>query len=306
MNTVIYQKIGVAVSRLAQEFLAMDEGDRIASISEYQDKYQVARGTIQNALNYLKESKVVVLRSRGHMGTFIDFIDYAELQKYCIKQELLGIMPLPYSLSYEGLATALYQELKSLDFNMAYIRGAESRVKLVLSGVYDFTVCSAYAAENMVKAGQEISIVCDFGEGSYLSSHVLVLREEGKTGIEDGMRVAYDSTSFDQKEITKALIKGKKRIKLVEMRAHQTVIAIQAGEIDAGVWNYDEILENRRSDIHIVPIGQEGGQDRFSTAVLVVRKENDALAAMLSKFINRDRVIQIQKDVRSGQVTPNF
>ena len=53
----MYQKTGIAVNRLAQDFLTRKKGDRIPSISEYQEKFGVARGTIQNSLNYLKERK---------------------------------------------------------------------------------------------------------------------------------------------------------------------------------------------------------------------------------------------------------
>ena len=62
-------------------------------------------------------------------------------------------------------------------------------------------------------------------------------------GIVDGMRVAYDSDSLDQSKITQNLVKGKK-VELVGIRTQQTIAALRAGIIDAGVWNYDDILEN--------------------------------------------------------------
>lgn len=306
MKTVLYQKIGVVVGRLAQEFLTKDAGERILSISEYQEKLKVSRGTVQNALNYLKDSGAVRLRSRGHMGTFIEHIDYIKLQKHCLKKEILGIMPLPYSKSYEGLATAFYEELRDFDFNMAYIRSAQARIRLVMSGVYDFAVCSQYAAEQAVKDGSGIQIVNHFGPGSYLSAHVLILRDPDSREIEDGMRVAYDPTSFDQKEITESLVKGKKNITFVEMRTHQTVGAIQAGEIDAGVWNYDEILESGNTDIHYVTIHNHSYGEKFSCAVLVTSDESASFTGFLQKFINRENIIKIQGEVKSGRRKPNF
>lgn len=306
METVLYQKIGVVIGRLAQELLTKDVGERILPISEYQEKFQVSRGTIQNALNYLKESNAIKLKSRGHMGTFIEYVDYIKLQKHCLKKEILGIMPLPYSQSYEGMATAFYEELKDFDFNMAYIRSAEARIRLVLSGVYDFAVCSQYAAEQAIKDGSEIRIVNNFGPGSYLSAHVLILRNPASMEIEDGMRVAYDPTSFDQKEITESLVKGKKNIKFVEMRSHQTVGAIQAGDIDAGVWNYDEILESGNTDIHYVTIHNNSYGQKFSSAVLVASDKAASFTEFLQKFIDRERIIKIQNEVKTGGRKPNF
>ena len=55
MGNDLYQKTGIAVNRLAQDFLTRKKGERIPSISEYQEKLGVSRGTIQNGLNYLKE-----------------------------------------------------------------------------------------------------------------------------------------------------------------------------------------------------------------------------------------------------------
>ena len=40
-------------------------------------------------------------------------------------------MPLPYSRTYEGFATAIYEQLKEYRFNMAYARGAVGRIQLV-------------------------------------------------------------------------------------------------------------------------------------------------------------------------------
>ena len=64
MEETLYQKIGVTVHRLAQDLLTRQEGERIPSISEYQEKLQVSRGTIQNGLSYLKDSGAISLVSR--------------------------------------------------------------------------------------------------------------------------------------------------------------------------------------------------------------------------------------------------
>ena len=43
------------------------------------------------------------LEHHGHQGTYIEKLDYRRLQENCMRKELLGIMPPPYSLTYEGL-----------------------------------------------------------------------------------------------------------------------------------------------------------------------------------------------------------
>ena len=305
-GSILYQKIGVTISKVALSLLSKSAGDRIPPIAYYEEEYGVSRGTIQNALRHLKEVGAIELTTHGHMGTYIEKIDYQKLQENCLRQELLGIMPLPYSLTYEGFATAIYEQLKGFKFNMAYARGAEGRIKLVGSGTYQFAVCSEYAAECAVAEGRDIEVILNFGNGSFLSKHVLLLREGGKQGIEDGMRVAYDADSLDQSGITRALIKGRK-VKLKEIRTQQTISALTDGTIDAGVWNYDDIAEKHNlGDLHVVFLDEETYDSRFATAVMVVQKGNLYLKDFLNKNISREYTLAIMEEVRTRKRKPYF
>ena len=126
------------------------------------------------------------------------------------------------------VTTAKAETVSYTHLNMAYARGAVGRIQLVESGTYQFAVCSQYAAENAIEEGREIEIALNFGPGSFLSRHVLILGEKFSSGIQDGMRVAYDRDSLDQKGITENLIRGKK-VWLVDIRVQQTLSAIEDG-----------------------------------------------------------------------------
>ncbi len=310
MNTdstnVLYQKIGVTIEKLALDLLSKNVGDRIQPISQYQEDFAVSRGTIQNAIRYLEEAGAVNLTHHGHQGTYIAGLDYGKLQENCLRKGLMGIMPLPYSATYEGFATAIYEQLKDLRFNMAYARGAAGRIDLVVSGAYQFAVSSQYAAEYAIDSGKEIEVVLNFGTGSFLSQHVLLLRDVTMDGIVDGMRVAYDSDSLDQSKITQNLVKGKK-VELVGIRTQQTIAALRAGIIDAGVWNYDDILENHHlEELKVVFLDASEDNKLFSTAVLLVRKDGGYLKEVLKKYINVKQTMEILEDVRNGRRTPSY
>ena len=238
------------------DLLSKNTGDRIQPISEYQEKFGVSRGTVQNAFTYLKECGAVVLEHHGHQGTYIEKLDYHKLQENCMRKELLGIMPLPYSLTYEGFATAIYSELDELNFNMA-------------------------------------------------SKHVLLLADESKDGICDGMKVAYDSKSLDQSRITDNIVKGKK-ITLIPIRTQQTIGALIDGTIDAGVWNYDDVLENHHDRLKVVSLAETDYNNSFSTAVLVIKTGDEALKALLKKYISVERVLGILSEVREKRREPFF
>lgn len=310
MNTdstnVLYQKIGVTIEKLALDLLSKNVGDRIQPISQYQEDFAVSRGTIQNAIRYLEKAGAVNLTHHGHQGTYIAGLDYGKLQENCLRKGLMGIMPLPYSATYEGFATAIYEQLKDLRFNMAYARGAAGRIDLVVSGAYQFAVSSQYAAEYAIDSGKEIEVVLNFGTGSFLSQHVLLLRDVTMDGIVDGMRVAYDSDSLDQSKITQNLVKGK-QVELVGIRTQQTIAALRAGIIDAGVWNYDDILENHHlEELKVVFLDASEYNKLFSTAVLLVRKDGGYLKEVLKKYINVKQTMEILEDVRNGRRTPSY
>ena len=305
-SQVLYQKKGVTISKLALNLLSKDVGDRIAPISYYQEEFQVSRGTMQNAFNYLKDIGAVTLAHHGHQGTYIEALDYVKLQENCLQQEIMGIMPLPYSQTYEGFATAIYEQLKKLKFNMAYARGAVGRIQLVESGTYQFAIVSQYAAEHAISYGRNIECLMNFGAGSFLSKHILLLRNQKAEGIMDGMKVAYDEDSLDQSRITRNLIKDKK-VHLVDIRTQQTISSLLDGTIDAGVWNYDDIIENHRlDDLKIVFLAEDQYSNMFSTAVMVIKKGNENLAELLMKYISVEGTLKILGEVRDGIRRPYF
>lgn len=177
---------------------------------------------------------------------------------------------------------------------------------MVESGTYQFAVCSQYAAEYAIEAGKNIEIVLNFGNGSFLSKHVLVLREKDMTGIQDGMRVAYDKDSLDQSNITKNLIKGK-NVHLVDIRTQQTLSALAEGVIDAGVWNYDEILEHQSLDeLHIKFLEENEYNNKFATAVIVIQKGNDYLKDFLKKNIHKKYTLTILEEVKRQERRPFY
>ncbi len=306
MGEMLFQKIGITVNQLAQDMLSRKVGDRIPSISEYQQQLQVSRGTIQNALNYLKDNGAITLESHGHLGSFIRTLDYRRLQECSFNRELLGSMPLPYSVSYQGLSTALFEILKPFTFNLVYARGAASRLKMVTSGLCQFTICSRYAAEEAIRTHQDLAIAVDLGPGSYLTRHVLLLHDADDKGISDGMRVAYDRDSVDHRDITDLLVAGHKRIQLVDIKAHQTVRAVMNGDVDAGVWNYDEILETGYQGLNVAPIQGVSDISIYSSAVLVVNSQDENMLRLLRQYVQPQEVARIQNAVRSGEITADY
>ena len=87
-ENVLYQKIGVTISKMALALLSKNVGDRIQPISQYQEELGVSRGTVQNALNYLKECGAITLTHHGHQGTYIASVNYGKLQENCLRHRV--------------------------------------------------------------------------------------------------------------------------------------------------------------------------------------------------------------------------
>ena len=153
-------KKGQVINAIASDFLKKSVGDKVPSISEYQEDLEVARGTVQNAISYLKSEGAFKLISKGHQGSFISEINYEILQSYALSETVLGTMTLPYSKLYEGLATGIYEEFRNnhVLLNLGYIRGSKERIKAVTSKFYRFAIVSKFAAKQAVRNREPLEI----------------------------------------------------------------------------------------------------------------------------------------------------
>ncbi|GMB99875.1 GntR family transcriptional regulator YhfZ [Enterococcus thailandicus] len=307
MGEEFLKKKGIIVNFLASDLLQKKKGDRVPSVTDYQTKYEVARGTIQNALSFLKDREAIKVKSHGHLGTFIEEINYSILQEYALSDTILGTMTLPYSRLYEGLATGIYDVFKenNIKLNLAYIRGSKERVRSIVNKTYRFAVISKFAAEQAISTGEPIEISLDFGSRSYLSKHVLLFRDKNQNQIEKNMKIAIDYSSIDQQLLTKSIIKDE-QVEYVEMQGHQIISALQNGQIDAGIWNYDEIRDKNHQGLHHVLLEDSQMERDMSTSVIITHVDDSSMNAFFLKSVDKEKILSIQKDVCAGKIIPQY
>jgi hypothetical protein len=302
----LMQKSGRVTISIAKELLALNEGARIGTIKDYTEKFQVARGTVQGALKLLEKNRTIMLESRGHLGTFLTGIDYERLCEFADIGTIMGVMPLPYSKLYEGLATGLYRSMeeKKISFGLAYMRGAKTRLKALEKGRYDFAIVSKLAALHAIKENMNIEIAMHFGKNSYVNDHVIVFGDSSKKAIEDGMKVGIDISSIDHYLLTLKQCSSK-NIQTVELAYNQIISKLVNREIDAAVWNIDEIIE-QKINIKYCPLDKNNCEKDDTEAVLVVKRDNEFLTKLLKRFINEKQVISYQQQVVKGEIIPNY
>ncbi|GAA0732718.1 GntR family transcriptional regulator YhfZ [Clostridium oceanicum] len=306
IKSKLMQKNGLMAMTLAKEFLPMEEGDRILTVAQISEKYKTARGTVQSALKFLQENDAIVLEPRGHLGTFINRISYEKLLEIADIKTIVGVMPLPYSKGYEGLATGLYNTLSgtSFDISLAYMRGANNRLQALKEERYDFVVMSKLAAQHYIDAGEDIEIVLGFEPHSYVNEHVIVFKSKEDEQIKDGMSVGIDYSSIDH-QILSHYECGNKKVKYVSMIYSQILNKILSGEIDAAIWNKDDVKDSgKKFNFH--SISNEKFKYADTEAVIVANKSKEYLIKILNKFIDKSQILDIQKKVVNEEMIPNY
>ncbi|QNO13434.1 transporter substrate-binding domain-containing protein [Alkalicella caledoniensis] len=308
-KTKLLSKNGIAIMSLAREMLMLDIGDRTKTVDQYTETFGLGRGTIQLALKFLQTENAIKLESRGHLGTYIVAIDYKKLWILADIGTIIGVMPLPYTKRYEGLATGLYKSFENADipFSLAFMRGASKRIEALNQGRYNFVILSKLAASLEIRKSTEIEIAYEFPEYSYVGEHVVVFRDKRQNKIQSGMKVGIDPDSIDQFLLTCYECEGLE-VEYVETSYNQILQRLKNKEIDAAIWSSDE-LKNHTTKYSIAPLinakAQETGKDD-TTAVIVINKNNSFFKGILNKFINIEQVGILQEKVMKEEILPTY
>ena len=305
INEQLLSKNGTATMKLSRKLLKYAIGERIPTITEFSKKINLARGTIQIAQKNLINSKAIAIESKSHMGSYLVKKNNAILLEFAGISYIVGAMPLPYSKRYEGLASGIIISAENQDkapLNLAYMRGAKSRMDMVENGRYDVAIVSKFAAEKYISENQTLQIVLSFGKGSYTGKHVLMLHDSRLSEVKNGMKVGIDESSYDQIELTQIVCKNKK-VEYVPIEYSRTIECVQSGDIDATVMNIDEVLD-KKFPIHYVEI--QGYSFDNTEAVIVASKEHTEIAYLLREIIDKEAVLNIQKLIMEDKIIPRY
>lgn len=301
----LMQKIGIMSINLSAELMQFNKYDRIPTIAELTERYNTARGTIQSALKLLQEYNAIKLESRGQLGTFIKDINYLKLLQIAGIKSLVGVMPLPYSKRYEGLATGIFNTLNDagINVNLAFMRGSNFRLKALKDGRYNFAITSRLAAEYYIKHNENIQIATTFGVSSYVDEHVLLVSNDfDKIKDEKNIiKVGIDRSSIDQYYLTIEYFKNL-NVEYIELPYNQFTNALKSKVIDVVIWNKDDIdPKNKKNKIMSL-----NGNKCATEAVIIILKDDNMLPNLLAKNLDKDKVLMYQKKVLEGLIMPNY
>lgn len=299
--TDMLSKAGRITQQVALQLCDVPLDEKIPTVSELVERCGASRGNVQKALSNLKDGGAVELEAHGQSGTLLTSIDYIALAKICGREHLVGTMPLPYTLRYEGLATALHTLLNvdGMRSFITFLRGSEARVQMLLDGSADYSLMSKMAFDSYVSRGYPLSAALVCSPLSYVGRHVLLSLDPNRADWSSA-RVGIDESSVDQGSLTQRYFEGVD-VEYVPVQYTHIVDMILAGELDAGIWNEDDV-HVKAANLSARPVENLGMSDSNTRAVVVVRNDDTFSRQLIKELVTAALVDKIQHKVMEGKL----
>ncbi|MEC4018043.1 GntR family transcriptional regulator YhfZ [Streptomyces sp. H27-D2] len=300
---------GLAARQLAVLLLNHEVDARLPRLRDFAEELGVGNGTVQAAFQMLEESGAIDTVARGHLGTFLTRAERAILWQLSGLGTLLAAMPLPYSRRHEGLATGLRAafEQAGAPFAITFMRGAAARTDALVEGKVDLVVLSRFAADRLLEE-RPVELVADLGPATYVGAHGLLLRH-GASLDTPGLRVAVDHTSEDQRMLAERAFAGRADVEWVEASYMQLRDLFARGDVDATVWNLDEIQDRLGAEVDALPLGDEvtrGLSLRNSSAAIIGRSEGTKALSAVRETLDLSVITALQTEVLRGERLPSY
>jgi len=305
-----FLKNRLAVMKIARDMVAMPIGSKISTITEYAEKFNISRGTVQNAITYLSEKEAITIQKKGHMGTHLVHKDIDKIWSYTGWGSLTGVMSLPLNLLSSGLATGICECMKqhNINFNCIFIQGSKTRIEALADNKYDFIVASSLTASLLKDRYQTLELVSELDGCGYAGRYVLLFSDHKHSRLEEGMTISVDPSSIDQLYLTDSLCKNL-NIKRLETTYINTYKNVALGKADAAVGRLD-IINDTYTGMHYIDLDLSDYTQKqiegFSKAVILAERDNYGLKALLQKVLNPAEIAEIQSKVTSQQMFPSY
>lgn len=292
--------------RLAENLIQLKIGQRLPSIRSLAASSHMSVGSVSTALNGLQDLGAVKIEKRGHLGSILVDISVVELWNLVEDGPLVIAMTLPMHRRFEGLATGLKRSLEraGISVYLIFIRGSRTRLKALREKRCHVAVMSGLAASELCGEGQEILFTLP--PGTWVSNYSLFYRQI--PAGERLLRVVVDPDSYDHKRLTELEFEGQQ----VELRPASFVQfshLLKNGDIDALLWTTDQEeaflgdgIANRAVSDRVMQLAGE----KSISATFVGRAGSDILRSVLNTTLDPGEIMQVQRDVVSGKLIPEY
>ncbi len=302
-------RVDLVTMSIAREAVLLDLGDRMRTVDDYVDMFDVSRGTVQKALSRLENSGAVSIEKRGVLGSFLKDRDRDILWYEAAWDHVTGAGAISRTRRQEALASSVYTafEEAKVPLSLAYLQGSLRRVQGLLANQYDFVLASKCAADLILQQYTGlIEIAITLKPYSYLSGYTIVTRVGCR--VEDAKRVGIDSNSPDHAIVTKRIFSDrveKGETDFIDIHFTKMPTATAMGHIDAFVFNRDVmdfVLNIPPLDLHEIPFELDLAE--LTRAVVLTSTNNYRVDDFLRKILQPDALATIQSEVMEGKRLP--
>jgi len=291
---------------LALRLLSIYPGERIPTTSDIASELGVGFGTVEKAIVALRDGKVIKTRARGQMGTFLLERDLPRQWTVAGLGAALGLLPIPNSMLFVGLATGItaWLEDTGVPFTLNFKNGGLIRVAALVDGRADFAVVSRQTADVALAEFSDLTEAIALPEKSYYAGHHIVSRLHPEKPRADWV-IGVDPTSFDHASFCAALFPG---LATRNVRYVSLPYAIAKGDVDAtAVHSLSLVPLEVAQSLSIAPAEQwDEALRKASSAVILYRQDNAPLRAVFAEARDPVQIHEIQQAVIRGDHEPEY
>ena len=306
-------KNGLLTREIARDLISLDLQGKVKTTSEYARLFRAGQGTVQKAFKTLEDMGAIDLDSRGHLGTYLVRRDLSRLWSVSGLGTVTGVMALPDSKEFEGIATALTDifSIEDIPFNLLHLNGSRRRVEHLKAGRVDFVALSSFSANQACVEDSSLDTILTCPPNSYYARNSLTVLARGErmdrwNGVR---RVGIDETSWDHTEITQ-LVFGSRHLEFVQTPYHLIPDLLAEEKIEAAIWHRTtRRVEAMSSALQLLPLQSDTAQrlsDDVSRLAIVGLKSDEALRSLFEQIVDPHRIVQIQNEVIEGKKIPLF
>ena len=292
---------------VADVLLATPTGERMPNVDEMRSSIGVGVGTIQKALNDLRDRGRVEFESRPRYGTVVLSKEIGPLWTDSGRPALSVLLPLPNSWEFQGLATGLRSEFDRLEIPsiFLYAHGSKERVEALRTRLAHIAVMSLGAARRQTE--DDLIIHSGLPVNSYYAAKsVLVIARAPRAFLPEPLRIGIDRHSPDHAWLTEAEFPGGK---YVDVSYAQMPSALSHEAIDAAVWHRTALgLSLDDQGLIAWPLEKPEAKrlsETLSSAAFVIC-DGDAATAGVLDSVRTEQILRLQQGVVGGDVLPLY
>ncbi len=304
INTVDLVTISVA-----REAILLELGDRMRTVDDYVEMFDVSRGTVQKALTRLEDLGAITVEKRGVLGSYLIDRKMEILWHEADWGQLTGAGAIPRTRRQEALASSVYAAFEDagIPFGLAYLQGALRRVKGLIANQYDFVLANKSSANLIVQEYDgRVHIAIELGPYSYMSGYTIVTRIGDNP--DNAKRIGIDSNSPDHAIVTRRIFDERVErgdAEYIDLQYTKMPTATDTGFLDAFVFNRDvmDYVHNAPPlDLHDIPF--ELDLIDLTRAVVMTCVNNYRIDDLLRDILKPEKLLIIQQEVYDGKRFP--